>query len=147
MTLNNFHPLLLFTVSSSLPFLGLTSGKDYRHVFTKILCNFPPPPPRSMSDKSGHQDVTALNNIGLLNTQFTVIAKTKAFRLLLTTSSKANSSCKASGCPAAKEFPACYKAPKFITIFIRVCHCVIPLTSRIHSTLYKKSVLILSCHL
>lgn len=91
-----------------------------------------------MSDKSGHQDVTALNIIGLLNTQFAVIAKTKAPRFLLTTSSKANSSCKASGCSAAKQFPAFYKARKFITIFIRVCHCVISLISRIHYTHYKK---------
>ena len=114
------------------------SYKWQRHFFTKILCNFFP---RSMCDKSGHQDVTALNIIGLLNTQVTVIAKTKAFGRLLTTSSKANSSCKAGGCSAAKEFPAFYKARKLITIFIRVCHCVICLISRIHSTLHKKNPL------
>jgi hypothetical protein len=86
-----------------------------------------------MSDTSGHQDVTVL----LLNTQFTVIAKTKAFRFLLTTSSKAKSSCRATGCSAAKEFPAFYKARKFIIIFIRVRHCIISLISRIHYSLQK----------
>jgi hypothetical protein len=55
-----------------------------------------------MSDTSGHHDVAVTDITGLLNTQFTVIAKTKTYRLLLTTSSKA----KSSGCSAVKEFPA-----------------------------------------
>jgi len=139
-TLNNFHPL-----PPPHCLLLPATPRSYRWQRLKTLLHknsvqFPPPPPLpQISDKSGHPDVTAQNIIGLLNTQFTVIAKTKAFRLLLTISSKANSSCKASGCSAVKKFPSFYKARKLTTVFIRVCHCVISLISKIHS-IYKKKI-------